>query len=148
QVQGEDTKKGKSPRRMERETDRRYGEGGCEGRGMDQREDDQERRVCREAAGEHRGGVIAMECSQVACDTACPVAGGSGALSASSPAERCLSPSKPRRLGWRHSSSSGRPARRHPAASGDTGAPRWTPGDTRPFHLPRGAGVLAMGGVV
>src|SRR3989454_11780551 len=70
--QWEAPKQGNSPRRLERETDRRYGEGGCEGRGMDQREDDQERRVCREAAGEHRGGVIAMECSQVACDTACP----------------------------------------------------------------------------
>src|SRR5207245_7493443 len=53
-VKWEAPKEANSPRRLERETDRRYGEGGCEGRGMDQREDDQERRVRREAAGEHR----------------------------------------------------------------------------------------------
>src|SRR5207244_5952726 len=95
--------------------------------------------------GEHRGGVIAMECSQAACDTACRVAGGSGVLSASSPADQCLSPSKPRRLGCRHSSSSGRPARRHPAASGDTEATRWPQVDTRTFQLLRTWWLLAMG---
>jgi len=38
--------------------------------------------------------------------------------------QRVESPSKPRRLGCRLKPPSGRPARRHPSASGDIGATR------------------------
>src|SRR5437879_2760528 len=44
-------------------------------------------------------------------------------LSASYPAERRLSASKPRGLACRRTGSLGRPTRRHPAASGDIGHP-------------------------
>src|SRR5207247_3565651 len=50
------SQQGDRPRRLEQRAGDRGVEKRCEGRGVDQGQDDQERRVCGEAAGEHRSG--------------------------------------------------------------------------------------------